>query len=68
MRKRLLVSTVCGALGLATAVPLGDRLGLGTVQAMIAFSAAGLFIGYVLTIFLDVFTSSTTDSTTEIEN
>ena len=61
MRKRLLVSFVFGALGLATALPLGDRLGLTTIQALIAFSAAGLFIGYVLTIFLDVFTSSTTE-------
>ncbi len=60
MRKRLLVSFVFGALGLATALPLGDRVGLTTVQAMIAFSAAGLFVGYVLTIFLDVFTSTTT--------
>lgn len=60
MRKRLLVSFVFGALGLATALPLGDRLGLSTVQAMIAFSMAGLFIGYVLTIFLDIFATSTT--------
>ncbi len=65
MRKRLLVSFVFGALGLATALPLGDRVGLTTIQAMIAFSAAGLFIGYVLTIFLDVFTTTTT---TEPEN
>jgi hypothetical protein len=65
VRKRLLVSFVFGALGLATALPLGDRVGLTTVQAMIAFSAAGLFVGYVLTIFLDVFTSTTT---TEPEN
>ena len=62
MRKRLLVSFVFGALGLATALPLGDRVGLTTIQAMIAFSAAGLFVGYVVTIFLDVFTSSTTES------
>jgi len=65
VRKRLIVSFVFGALGLATALPLGDRVGLSTIQAMIAFSAAGLFVGYVLTIFLDVFTSTTT---TEPEN
>ena len=62
MRKRLLVSFVFGALGLATALPLGDRVGLTPVQAMIAFSVAGLFIGYVVTIFLDIFTSSTTEN------
>jgi hypothetical protein len=60
VRKRLLVSFVFGALGLATALPLGERVGLTTVQAIIAFSAAGLFIGYVLTIVLDVFTTATT--------
>lgn len=65
MRKRLLVSFVFGALGLATALPLGDKLGLTTIQALIAFSAAGLFVGYVITIFLDVFASTTT---TEPEN
>ena len=65
MRKRLLVSFVFGALGLATALPLGDRLGLTTIQAMIAFSVAGLFVGYVVTIFLDIFANTTT---TETEN
>ncbi len=65
MRKRLLVSFVFGALGLATALPLGDWLGLGTIQAMIAFSGAGLFVGYVLTIFLDIFA---TPGSTETEN
>lgn len=62
MRKRLLVSFVFGALGLATALPLADRVGLTPAQAMIAFSVAGLFIGYVVTIFLDIFTSSTTET------
>lgn len=65
MRKRLLVSFVFGALGLAVALPLGDRVGLGTIEAMIAFSGAGLFIGYVVTIFLDIFASSTTETETE---
>jgi hypothetical protein len=65
MRKRLLVSFVFGALGLAAALPLGDRLGLSTIQSMIAFSGAGLFLGYVITIFLDIFATTTT---TETEN
>ncbi len=67
MRKRLLVSFVFGALGLATALPLGDRLGLTALQALIAFSLAGIFIGYLLTIFLDIF-SNATGNTTETEN
>jgi hypothetical protein len=60
------VSVVFGALGLATALPLGDRLGLTAVQALIAFGLAGVFIGYVLTIFLDIF--GNTGSSNETEN
>jgi hypothetical protein len=67
VRKRFLVSSVFGALGLATALPLGDRLGLSPIEALIGFTAAGLFVGYVVTIFLDVFTGSAS-STTESEN
>ena len=62
MRKRLLVSFVFGALGLATALPLGDRLGLTPLESMIAFSIAGLFVGYVVTIFLDIFSNATTEN------
>jgi hypothetical protein len=62
VRKRLLVSFVFGALGLATAMPLGDWLGLTTMQAMVVFSGAGLFVGYVITIFLDIFAHSTTET------
>jgi hypothetical protein len=53
---------VFGALGLATAMPLGDWLGLTTMQAMVVFSGAGLFVGYVITIFLDIFAHSTTET------
>jgi hypothetical protein len=62
VRKRLLVSFVFGLLGLVTALPLGDRLGLTTLQAMIAFSGAGMFLGYVVTIFLDIFATSTPET------
>jgi len=66
MRKRLLVALVFTAAGLAVAVPLGDRFGFGTVQALIACGAAGAFVGYVLSIFLDIFL--TNSHTTETEN
>jgi hypothetical protein len=65
MRKRLLVCLIFGATGLAAALPLGDRLGLGTPEALIGFSAAGVLIGYVVSIFLDIFLSN---NTSEIEN
>jgi hypothetical protein len=65
MRKRLLVALVFTATGLAVALPLGDRFGLGPVQALVACGAAGAFIGYVISIFLDIFLTSTH---TESEN
>ncbi len=55
MRKRLLVTLVFAAAGLAVALPLGDRFGYGPVQSLIGCGAAGAFVGYVVSIFLDVF-------------
>ena len=52
--------------GLAVAVPLGDRLGYPTMQSLIGGGAAGAFLGYVLSIFLDIFLTSS--HTSEIEN
>ncbi len=66
MRKRLLVATVFAAAGLAVAIPLGDKLGYGPVQSLIACGAAGAFLGYVISIFLDIFLTSS--HTSEIEN
>jgi hypothetical protein len=66
MRKRLLVAVVFAAVGLAVAIPLGDLFGLGHTQALICGGAAGAFIGYVISIFLDIFL--TTSHSTEIEN
>jgi hypothetical protein len=66
MRKRLLVALVFAAAGLAAGVPLGDRFGYGPVQSLIACGAAGAFLGYVISIFLDIFLTST--HTTETEN
>lgn len=66
MRKRLLVALVFAAAGLAVAVPLGEWLGLAPLQALIACGAAGAFVGYVISIFLDIFLTNT--NTSEIEN
>jgi hypothetical protein len=66
MRKRLLVAFVFAAAGLAVAIPLGDRFGYGPVQSLIGGGAAGAFLGYVLSIFLDIFL--TNSHTGEIEN
>jgi hypothetical protein len=59
MRKRLLVALVFAAAGLAVAAPLGDRLGYGMVQSLIGCGAAGAFLGYVISIFLDIFLTPT---------
>jgi hypothetical protein len=66
MRKRLLVALVFGAAGLAVALPLGDRFGYGPVQSLLGCGAAGAFLGYVISIFLDIFL--TNSHTGEIEN
>jgi hypothetical protein len=66
MRKRLLVAAVFAAAGLAVAIPLGDRFGFGHIQALIGCGAAGAFLGYVISIFLDIFL--TTSHSTEIES
>ena len=64
MRKRLLVSVACGAVGLAAALPVGDQLGLPAPVALIGFGLGGLFVGYALSMFLDVFLANPSDTTT----
>ncbi len=66
MRKRLLVALVFGAAGLTVALPIGDRFGYGPVQSLIGCGAGGAFLGYVISIFLDIFLSNA--HTTEIEH
>ncbi len=65
MRKRLLITMVFGMAGLATALPIGDRLGIGAPEAMIGGAVAGVLLGYVLSVFLDIFLNG---STHEAEN
>jgi len=55
MRKRLLVALVFAAAGLAVGIPVGDHFGLGTVQSLVACGAAGAALGYVISLFLDIF-------------
>ena len=66
MRKRLLVASVFAAAGLAVALPLGDRFGWSPVQALAGCGGAGAFLGYAISIFLDIFLTSS--HTGEIEN
>jgi hypothetical protein len=64
MRKRLLVSAAFGAVGFAAAIPVGDQLGLSAPVALVGFGAGGLFIGYALSMFLDIFLTTPSDNTT----
>jgi hypothetical protein len=63
MRKRLLVSGAFAAVGLAAALPVGDQLGLPAPVALIGFGLGGLFIGYALSMFLDIFLTNPSDTT-----
>ena len=63
MRKRLLVSAPFGAMGLAAALPIGDRLGLNAIVALIGCCVAGVFLGYLVSIFLDIFFRTRTNQT-----
>jgi hypothetical protein len=64
MRKRLLVSVAFAAVGLAAALPVGDQFGLPAPISLIGFGSGGLFIGYALSMFLDVFLANSNDNTT----
>lgn len=37
-------------------------LGLNNVQALLGFAAAGVVIGYLISVFLDIFLPSTTET------
>jgi membrane-bound metal-dependent hydrolase YbcI (DUF457 family) len=63
VRKRFIVSLAFGAVGLAAGIPVGSLLGLSNLQGVIACTAGGLFIGYLLSIFLDIFVTNTTNTT-----
>ena len=55
MRKRLLVCGAFGLLGLAAGIPIGDYLGIGIGPAFGLCAGAGLALGYVISIMVDVF-------------
>jgi hypothetical protein len=62
MRKRLLVSGSFAAIGLAIAIPIADRFGIGTVRALIFCAAVGALVGYLVSIFLDLFLTNSSET------
>ena len=65
MRRRLLACVIFGVAGLAAALPIGDRLGMSPVPSLAGGLVAGILLGYLVSVFIDVFQS---DSTSEIGN
>jgi len=47
---------------LAAALPIGEQLGLPAPVALIGFGLGGLFVGYAVSMFLDIFLTSSTDT------
>lgn len=62
MRKRILLSAAFGLVGLAAAIPIGDRLGIGAVESLIGCTLIGTVLGYALSAFLDVFLTNAHES------
>jgi len=62
MRKRLLLSGAFALVGLAAAIPIGDRLGIDAVESLIGCTLLGVGLGYALSAFLDVFLTNAHES------
>jgi hypothetical protein len=65
VRTRALACLLGGLLGLAVTSPINDGLGLNPTVALIGFSAIGVAIGYVASIFFHIFTASSGDENTQ---
>ena len=65
MKARLIACLAGGIGGVAVASPLNSNLGLSPAVAYLACTAGGLALGYVASIFFDVFTASTGDENAE---
>lgn len=66
MRKRLILCLAFGVVGLAAGPVLGNLVGLSGAPALLGCAAAGGILGYLVSIFLDVFVANA--GTSEIEH
>jgi Na+/glutamate symporter len=62
MRKRLLLSATFAAVGLAAAIPIADRMGISAVTALVFCAAVGALVGYLVSIFLDLFLTNSSET------
>ena len=65
MRTRLLACLAGGCLGVTVAVPIGNTFGVSPTVALIACSMLGLGLGYVVSMFFDIFAVSAEDESVE---
>ena len=65
MRTRLLACLAGCLLGAVAAFPINDKLGMNPSVALIACSMVGLGLGYVVSIFFDIFAPSGEDEEAE---
>lgn len=61
MQRRLYSGLAGGLLGLVAAFPINASLSLSPAVAMIGCAGIGVVVGYVASIFFDVFTSNSED-------
>ena len=65
VRTRLLACFAGGLLGVVVASPISQSLNVSLTLALIGCSLLGLALGYVVSIFFDVFTASSEEEAVE---
>jgi hypothetical protein len=68
MRRRLLVCLTFALLGLLVAFPISDHLSVDLTWALAGSAAAGLVLGYFVSIMCDVFFGDAGETETENES
>ena len=68
MRTRLIACLAGGLLGAVVASPVGGSLDLSPMVVWIGCPLAGVALGYVASIFVDVFAAGEGDKTTSSES
>ncbi len=67
MQTRLLACLAGGFLGVVVALLINESLGLNPIVAVAGCAMLGVGLGYVVSIFFDIFATSGTDESTQSE-
>ena len=65
MQTRLIFCLAGGVLGLLVPLTVGGNMGLSPLFAMLGFTAIGVVVGYVVSVFIDVFVARTGDESAQ---